>query len=332
MPKFSGKTMKSSSGSKRHFTVVIDSKEHGLYISSTPSSAARKAVTKLCASNKGKKVEFHIREITQGSKKKTYGPYSGYIEKLKEPIELKGRVIKYKPITKLKKGGMKGGEGIDDIRISIGNCEREAGFFDFSKNCIVLSYKHRKITIFYDRTSPNNDKITVRYFNDIKNHNFYYKIERYSVNTTSFIQFSNIIGKLTNNEVLVDQFATYNLIEKIMNLINLNHKFSMIYNWLENILPQTKHLNITKSNIPLMVQMNHPKIDKNNLKLSILQQIKENRQQANAEQRQRLYQVMQSFPDSSKGSNPNLMFRRNFTNKPSRLYNDVILNNEVNND
>jgi len=38
-------------------------------------------------------------------------PYEGYIEKLKEPIELKGRVIKYKPVAKLsgKKGVMKGG-------------------------------------------------------------------------------------------------------------------------------------------------------------------------------------------------------------------------------
>jgi hypothetical protein len=67
MPQFGGKD------SKRHFTVVIDGKEHGLYVSSTPSSAARKAVTKLCAANKSKKVEFEIREITQGSKKKTYG-------------------------------------------------------------------------------------------------------------------------------------------------------------------------------------------------------------------------------------------------------------------
>jgi len=58
---------------KRHFTVVMGGKEHGLYVSSTPSSAARKAVTKLCTANKSKKVEFSIREITQGSKKKTYG-------------------------------------------------------------------------------------------------------------------------------------------------------------------------------------------------------------------------------------------------------------------
>jgi hypothetical protein len=111
MSQFGGKD------SKRHFTVVIGNKEHGLYVSSTPSSAAKKAVTKLCTANKSKKVEFSIREITQGSKKKTYGPYEGYIEKLKEPIELMGRVIRYKPVAKLigksgaKKGGMKGGGG-----------------------------------------------------------------------------------------------------------------------------------------------------------------------------------------------------------------------------
>ena len=113
------KKTSSSSTTKRHFTVVIGNKEHGLYVSSSPSSAARKAVSKLCATDKKRKVQFSIREITQGSKKKTYGPYSGYIEKLKEPIELKGRVIKYKPVAKLsgksskksvvKKGVMRGG-------------------------------------------------------------------------------------------------------------------------------------------------------------------------------------------------------------------------------
>jgi hypothetical protein len=59
--------------SKRHFTFVMGNKEHGLYVSSSPSSAAKKAVTKLCTANKSKKVQFHIHEITQGSKKKTYG-------------------------------------------------------------------------------------------------------------------------------------------------------------------------------------------------------------------------------------------------------------------
>jgi hypothetical protein len=106
MSQFGGKP-----DTKRHFTVVMGGKEHGLYVSSTPSSAAKKAVTKLCAANKSKKVEFYIREITQGSKKKTYGPYLGFIEKLKEPIELKGRVIRYKPVAKLsgKTSEMKGG-------------------------------------------------------------------------------------------------------------------------------------------------------------------------------------------------------------------------------
>ena len=81
---------------KRHFTVVEKGgKEHGLYVSSTPSSAAFLAVSKLCASNKSKKVEFYLREIIQDSKKKTYGPYEGEMKKLKAPIELKGRVIKY---------------------------------------------------------------------------------------------------------------------------------------------------------------------------------------------------------------------------------------------
>jgi hypothetical protein len=88
---------------KRHFTVVIGSKEHGLYISSKPSSAAKKAVSKLCASNKSKKVEFSLREITQGSKKKTYGPYLGEMKKLKKPIELKGRVIRHEIKLHLKK-------------------------------------------------------------------------------------------------------------------------------------------------------------------------------------------------------------------------------------
>jgi hypothetical protein len=44
-----------------------------------------------------------LREITQGSKKKTYGLYVGEMKKLKTPIELKGRVIRYETIVHLKK-------------------------------------------------------------------------------------------------------------------------------------------------------------------------------------------------------------------------------------
>jgi len=102
--------------SKRHFTVVINSKEHGLYVSSSPSLAARKAVSKLCSDNKNKKVEFCMREITQGSNKKMYGPYIGYMQKLDKPVELEGRIIKYKPIVKLNKKSpkMKGGVIIEE--------------------------------------------------------------------------------------------------------------------------------------------------------------------------------------------------------------------------
>jgi hypothetical protein len=65
----------------------------------------------LCADNKKKKVEFCIRETTQGSNKKTYGPYIGYMQKLDKPVELEGRIIQYKPIVKLQKKSrkMKGG-------------------------------------------------------------------------------------------------------------------------------------------------------------------------------------------------------------------------------
>jgi hypothetical protein len=96
---------------KRHFKVIIGNEEYGLYTSSTPSSAAKKAVSKLCADNKNKKVEFSLRETTQESNKKIYGPYIGYMQKLDKPVELEGRVIRYKPIVKriAKKNNQVGG-------------------------------------------------------------------------------------------------------------------------------------------------------------------------------------------------------------------------------
>jgi len=133
MPLIGGKNAKkkssSSTTSKRHFTVVIGNKENGLYVSSSPSSAARKAVSKLCATDKKKKVQFHIREITQGSKKKTYGPYLGAIEKLDKPIELKGRVIKYKPVAKLSdKTGKKSAVKKGGLLVSNSNKLKSKGF------------------------------------------------------------------------------------------------------------------------------------------------------------------------------------------------------------
>ena len=168
MSQFVEKLTKTYHESKRHFTVVMGGKEHGLYVSSTPSSAAKKAVTKLCAANKSKKVEFSIREITQGSKKKTYGPYKGYIEKLKQPIKLKGRVIRYKPVAKLngkankktvvkKKSLQKGGKiytgdyevifkGPDDILGLIDDNVLE-GIFNIFDSSVEITRESNKIII-----------------------------------------------------------------------------------------------------------------------------------------------------------------------------------------
>ena len=162
MKQFGGKSNKISSGSKRHFRVVIGSKEHGLYVSSTPSSAARKAVTKLCSANKSKKVEFHIREITQGSKKKIYGPYMGYIEKLKEPIELKGRLIRYKPVAKLsgKISGKKQSGGEEHIpTITMNN---------INNDLIKKYYKKSPVNSYRDDNFDTDDKYSENWFHETK--------------------------------------------------------------------------------------------------------------------------------------------------------------------
>ena len=74
---------------KRHFTIVEGKKEHGLFVGRSPSSVAKKVVSKL---SKGKKVTFYLREITQGSKKKVYGPYEGIKKKLAKPVKVGDRV------------------------------------------------------------------------------------------------------------------------------------------------------------------------------------------------------------------------------------------------
>jgi hypothetical protein len=244
MPQFGGKD------SKRHFTVVMGGKEHGLYVSSTPSSAAKKAVTKLCTANKSKKVEFHIREITQGSKKKTYGPYSGYIEKLKEPIELKGRVIKYKPVAKLsgksgaKKGGMRGGWWIDDLK-DVNDIEKEymKEFWDMlkqTKNNSIKKYtliinqkypqihkdrkdKLRKICIEWSKRNwideledvTEIEKQYIRFFYDLRKknplfHHESYKYERLypEIINNRKKELNNILSKKKYDDLLNSYFRT----------------------------------------------------------------------------------------------------------------------------
>jgi ribosomal protein L7Ae-like RNA K-turn-binding protein len=152
------------SSSKRHFTVVIRKKEQGSYVSSSPSSAARKAVSKLCADNKNKKVKFSIRETTQNSKKKTYGPYIGYMQKLDKPVELKGLVIKYKPIAKLDKKGSKRNEGFilktnlnSKLKQKGGmNCVNDRVFKNLLKTCWMIAIQ--MIMCFGDATKDQIER------------------------------------------------------------------------------------------------------------------------------------------------------------------------------
>ena len=112
------KKNKVSSNEKRHFRVVEVNKKAvsigDIYIkksSGTPSSAAKKALKTCCTHLKIKgnkkvncKVTFSIQEITQGSKKKIYGPYKGTYKKIpkSEQVELPGGIVrKLKPVVKI---------------------------------------------------------------------------------------------------------------------------------------------------------------------------------------------------------------------------------------
>jgi len=110
-------------------------------------------------------------------------PYDGYIEKLKEPIELKGRVIKYKPIAKLsgktvaKKGGMRG--GAKSIVISVDNKPRfriitDADFqkdYLFNPQHLLRNTSPEKILFDYTKpfplSSPDGKRISFRFQKEI---------------------------------------------------------------------------------------------------------------------------------------------------------------------
>jgi len=82
----------------------------GVYVSSNPAGAAKKALTQL-GRIKNTKGQFSLyltmRETTQGSKKKLMS-YKVTREKLKEPLELKGRVIEFQNKSKSVKSIPKG--------------------------------------------------------------------------------------------------------------------------------------------------------------------------------------------------------------------------------
>ena len=151
-------------------------------------------------------------------------PYSGYIEKLKEPIELKGRVIKYKPVTKLsgKKSEMKGGiYGLTPIDFTV----------DFTKrgnNGSNPTYK-------YDSSWFGTDKL---FFGEIFSHTQkngnkhstrnYFPLVLYSDSTTYKLVVFN--GKLE-----IEQY-NFNTLDEEPLLPKPNNKFSAkINNYLTQI-------------------------------------------------------------------------------------------------
>ena len=66
----------------RSFTILYNSKEFCCYNSSTPSLAAKKFFSNINKSKQIKKIEFFVKETTNGSKKKLYGPYIGNKDKV----------------------------------------------------------------------------------------------------------------------------------------------------------------------------------------------------------------------------------------------------------
>jgi hypothetical protein len=249
MPRFSGNKMNSSHDSNRHFTLVNGNKEYGLFHGSTPSAAALMVATKLCSLNKGKKVEFYIRENTQGSKKKTYGPYVGEVKKLKNS-EFNGNGKSYKIVAKQKKLGMKGGEGVDDIVINYGDCGKLHSYSVKTafKKCIILIYDTRKITI----GSSDRNTIQVKYFRDISN-STYYKKEKISVQKTNLLVFRDIINELLNNNQsspdkliqLIDKILRY-----ITSLRSNSADIDLIIQWLNKSKNDGSEVSVQQNSPP----------------------------------------------------------------------------------
>lgn len=102
----------------RYFKVISvndkNVKNGGRYkTKSSPYDVAVKIFRYLCKKYKSNKLKFMIKEITQNSSKKVFGPYLGRKQKLKNPLEIlrNGKLVKYKygrpniRLIKNKKGG-----------------------------------------------------------------------------------------------------------------------------------------------------------------------------------------------------------------------------------
>ena len=203
------------SSSKRHFTAVVGSKENGLYISSSPSSAARKIVSKLCAVSKSKKVEFCVREITQSSKKKTYGPYLGEIIKNKLVIHLKKDKL-----NKIIQGGRVERFGIIEPSNFIQRQRNNNQFAVIRKN-----YFRKQYLFFNPIQNPTSGT-------------FYYKYMAYETFLFRKVVIKQI--KPTNIEDIDIMLIDTNTLEKLKNFIEKNNIFSKLNEKIKRTIYQKK--------------------------------------------------------------------------------------------
>jgi len=204
------------SSSKRHFIAVIGSKEHGLYISASLSSAAKKIVSKLCASSKSKKVEFCVREITQGSKKKTYGPYLGEMKNNKVIVHLKKDKL-----NKIIKGGRVERFGIIELTDFIQRKSNNSQFAVIRKNYF------RKPYLFFSPTTNPLSGTT------------YYKYIAYEM----FLFRKPIIKQIKKNNIEdVDDIMQIDLntLEKLQKFIEQNNIFSKLNEKIKIIIKEKK--------------------------------------------------------------------------------------------
>ena len=113
-------------------------KDEGRYKTrGSPGDAAKKAFTQLSKKYNTNKLTFSIKETTQGSTKKEYGPYLGEKTKLKKPLEVKYKgkkkpvLIKYETKIHLvkdhkQKGGRVTNEQLKEFEKRLGNIQATA--------------------------------------------------------------------------------------------------------------------------------------------------------------------------------------------------------------
>ena len=173
----------------RHFKIISVNnkkvKDEGRYkTKASPGDAAKKAFTQLSKKYKTNKLTFSIKETTQDSNKKIYGPYLGKKTKLKKPLTVKYKgkngknklvMIKYETTIHLlkdhkQKGGKVSNEELkkfnDELKKIHNSIKDESGFRLGKKNegylgnSGILS-KYNFISKKFQNIGPNQTKRSI---------------------------------------------------------------------------------------------------------------------------------------------------------------------------